>query len=127
MTDWHDFDDWKQITTNLVIAEGQVLSFDTLLEKLRLRTGTAGWLVGGTLCMLLLCIGIMLLHGLRQLQHPLFEFLPAITVLLVFALITGFMHLQKMRELMAEAEQARAVQEHARRRVLARDLRGSRP
>lgn len=136
MQDLADVDDWKQITTNLAIAEGQVFGFDTLIERLRLRINTRIWVVSALFVTLLLGLVLQLASSLLASIKlasipvmptlPMAEFLPAMSVLLIFVMVASFMQMQKMRELLAEANLARATHASARRRVLARNLGGGR-
>lgn len=66
MHDWHEYEDWKQITANLTVAEGQLFAFDALLERLRLRISAASWIVG-TLAVCAFCLLLpMLLYMVRS-------------------------------------------------------------
>ncbi|WP_338847279.1 hypothetical protein V8J88_00990 [Massilia sp. W12] len=70
MHDWHDFEDWKQITTNLTVAEGQLFAFDALLERLRMRIAAASWIVFALALAAFTLALPMLLHMVRSMSMP---------------------------------------------------------
>lgn len=120
--EWTELDDWKHITSNLVVAEGQVFAFDALLGKMRVRIAGALALVLVCALLLTMALAILLVNFFRHLDGVFFDLLPASVLLLSFGVVAAFIQWQKLRELNAEAHLARTAQEHARRRVLDRDL-----
>lgn len=120
--EWTEFDDWKQITSNLVVAEGQVFAFDGFLERWRVQMGSLLALLLSLLLLLAVAVSLIVVNLVRHFESALFDLLPALIILLLYGITMCFLQLQKLRELRAEATLARTAQEHARRRVLDRDL-----
>ncbi len=120
--EWTELDDWKQITSNLVVAEGQVFAFDALLSRLRVRIAGALTLVLVCALLLTFALAILLVNFFRHQEGVIFDLLPALAIMLSFAVVAAYIQWQKLRELRGEAELARTAQEHARRRVLDRNL-----
>ncbi len=120
--EWTELDDWKQITSNLVVAEGQVFAFDALLGRMRVRMAGALTLVLVCALLLTFALAILLVNFFRHQEGVFFELLPAISIMFSFAVTCAYIQWQKLRELHAEAQLARTAQEHARRRVLDRNL-----